>query len=210
MDSYQMTNSGKQQRCFFFLSANKNKKTKKKHKATQRRKQERANRPGRHARRVPPMIPQRVCSISDARHVVSLGHFRERLRTGPRIKKNGRNKGRINMPNRPTGTEEGTFLMEGEHNIPQAWKKQLPAHCRGRGGWLSNPGPTVILHSGGALSERTGTGEEEGPRPGGTVRQKDPFQARQLGEKRVGCRKILFRQSEGGGQRRPFFTVPHL
>lgn len=30
VDSYQMTNSGKQQRCFFFLSANGNKKTKKK------------------------------------------------------------------------------------------------------------------------------------------------------------------------------------
>lgn len=35
------------------------------------------------------------------------------------------------MPNRPTGTEEGTFLMEGEHNIPQAWKRQLSGHCRG-------------------------------------------------------------------------------
>lgn len=30
VDSYQMTNSGKQQRCFFFLSANENKKTKQK------------------------------------------------------------------------------------------------------------------------------------------------------------------------------------
>lgn len=79
VDSYQMTNSGKQQRCFFFLSANENKKAKqkKKHKATQRRKQERASRPGRHARRVPPMIPRLVCSISDARHAVSRGHFKE-------------------------------------------------------------------------------------------------------------------------------------
>lgn len=59
------------------------------------------------------------------------GAISKRLRTGPRIKKNGRNKGGINMPNRPTGTEEGTFLMEGEHNIPQAWKRQLPGHCRG-------------------------------------------------------------------------------
>lgn len=76
VESYQMTNSGKQQRCFFFLSANKNKKQKK-HRATQRRKQERANRPGRHARRVPPMIPRLVWSISDARHAVSRGHFKE-------------------------------------------------------------------------------------------------------------------------------------